>query len=110
MPDIRGQPGGRSTGGAFDLVHHVLPFALAKTYNLAALRHANRTPFLMGPVQPTLAMPDLDVNAKDPTSLAATPQAGIGWLIPRIRALASTRIAPHGLSWLSRKTLISAAL
>jgi glycosyltransferase involved in cell wall biosynthesis len=37
--------------GHVDVLHHVLPFAFGRTYNLLALVGARRTPFVIGPVQ-----------------------------------------------------------
>jgi glycosyltransferase involved in cell wall biosynthesis len=37
--------------GHVDVLHHVLPFAYGRTYNLLALVGARKTPFVIGPVQ-----------------------------------------------------------
>lgn len=37
--------------GHVDVLHHVLPFAYGRTYNLLALAGARNTPFVIGPVQ-----------------------------------------------------------
>ncbi len=51
--------------GEFDLVHHVLPFALDRTYNLAAALPGRRTPFVIGPIQMPLTVPDTDIDPSD---------------------------------------------
>jgi glycosyltransferase involved in cell wall biosynthesis len=58
----------------FDIVHHVLPFAIGRTFNLTAMLPRRRTPFVIGPVQAPLAVPDVDIDQHD--IRAATRQAG----------------------------------
>ncbi len=57
----------------FDLVHHVLPFALGTTYNLALLLPRRRPPFVIGPVQPPLEVEDTDVDPQDVRSSDPRP-------------------------------------
>lgn len=97
----------------FDVVHHVLPFAIGKTYNLAALWHGTRTPFVIGPVQPPLEEPDTDVDARDlrwhafdggeRSSMLRRGVAG------RAARIASNVIAPLALAPLSSRTIARAA-
>jgi glycosyltransferase involved in cell wall biosynthesis len=80
----------------FDVVHHVLPFAVGRTFNLALLRR-RRPPFVIGPVQTPLAVPDLDLDPRD---------------VRRVRVPSRTRPAGNAaalasplLSVLSRRTV-----
>jgi glycosyltransferase involved in cell wall biosynthesis len=51
--------------GEFDVVHHVLPFALGRTYNAAILWPRRRTPFVIGPIQAPLGVADVDLDPAD---------------------------------------------
>jgi glycosyltransferase involved in cell wall biosynthesis len=99
--------------GQFDVVHHVLPFAIGRTYNLAALRHGAATPFVIGPVQAPLAVLDNDVNARDLRGEADGGATAFPSLrrsmIDRVSILASDVIAPVALWRLSRETFLRAA-
>jgi len=50
----------------YDIVHHVLPFAIGSTFNMSLLlRGANNIPFIIGPVQSLLEVRDKDSNSSD---------------------------------------------
>jgi glycosyltransferase involved in cell wall biosynthesis len=97
----------------FDLVHHVLPFAIGKTHNVAALRHRGTTPYVIGPVQPPLKVPDSDVDPNDLRIFTLRDPAGVPSLRKAIgspiRSLASDVIAPVLFSGLSRRTIARAS-
>jgi glycosyltransferase involved in cell wall biosynthesis len=95
----------------FDVVHHVLPFALGRTYNLATLRHGVATPFVIGPIQPRLSIRDTDV---DPADLSAHLSRGVSTIsLPRrltvsTAGLVSDVVAP-AVSGISARTVRRAA-
>jgi glycosyltransferase involved in cell wall biosynthesis len=68
--------------GEFDLVHHVLPFGLDRTYNIAAALLARQTPFVIGPIQMPLAVPDTDLDPTDVRSVSP-PNASMDPLLIR---------------------------
>ena len=49
----------------FDLVHHVLPFAIDYTFNLSFLLGRRQTPLVIGPIQPPMPVADNDRDASD---------------------------------------------
>jgi glycosyltransferase involved in cell wall biosynthesis len=59
--------------GQFHLVHHVLPFALGRTYNAAIGLPRRETPFVIGPIQSPLEVPDVDLDAADVRGRGAAP-------------------------------------
>ena len=51
---------------SFDILHHVLPFAIDSTFNLFVLfKNKRRVPVIIGPLQAPLTYKDLDVNLSD---------------------------------------------
>lgn len=48
----------------FDIVHHILPFAINNTFNLNFIFKRNKN-LLVGPIQSPLAYQDLDINLAD---------------------------------------------
>jgi glycosyltransferase involved in cell wall biosynthesis len=97
----------------FDVVHHVLPFAVGKTHNVAALRNRPTTPYIIGPVQPPLEVPDTDINANDLRSFTSRRPGGAASLkraiSGRISSFSSEAIAPAVFSRLSRRTITAAS-
>ncbi len=50
----------------YDIVHHVLPFAIGSTFNMSLLlKGTNNIPFIIGPVQSLLEVRDKDSNSSD---------------------------------------------
>ena len=97
----------------FDIVHHVLPFALGRTYNFAVLRHGSRTPFVIGPVQSPLTVRDTDVEPTDLRSYGSQDESRLASL-ERLAgrtfgAFLSAVAAPLLLSRVSARTLSGAA-
>jgi glycosyltransferase involved in cell wall biosynthesis len=82
--------------GEFDLVHHVLPFAIDRTYNLAAALPTRRTPFVIGPIQTPLAVADVDLDASNVRKASPSPSSVNPLLV---------RAADPVLRVLSRRTL-----
>jgi glycosyltransferase involved in cell wall biosynthesis len=50
----------------FDILHHVLPFSINRTFNLSLILKRKVTPSVIGPVQSSLSLPDWDklINKK----------------------------------------------
>lgn len=97
----------------FDLIHHVLPFSVGRTYNLAALRHGRATPFVIGPVQPPLPVRDADRDPADLKSHAFRRQTRLTAARTAVghagRVFLSDGVAPLVFGRLSRKTMADAA-
>jgi glycosyltransferase involved in cell wall biosynthesis len=97
----------------FDVVHHVLPFALGKTYNVAALRHGHTTPFVIGPVQASLSVPDSDVDAKDLRAHGIKDRSHLASIrrviADQARSFSTDVVAPVAFSGLFRRTIAEAA-
>jgi glycosyltransferase involved in cell wall biosynthesis len=97
----------------FDLVHHVLPFAVGKTHNVAAMRNRATTPYVIGPVQAPLDIRDTDIDPKDLRSFTAS--GGVGPTSLRraitgpIGSFGSDVIAPLVFSRLSHRTIARAS-
>jgi glycosyltransferase involved in cell wall biosynthesis len=99
--------------GDFDIVHHVLPFAIGKTFNLAAMRSSFGLPFVIGPVQPPLTMHDDDL---DPTDFKRHVSERAGRLaavrrsmVQTGRRIVSDTLAPATLSGIAKATMRRAA-
>lgn len=99
--------------GRFDVVHHVLPFAIGKTYNVAALRHGAEIPFVIGPVQPPVAVRDAEVDPTDFKSYSSERRTGLASLRRSVGhtldEFASDVLAPFAFSGLSARTVRRAA-
>lgn len=95
--------------GHYDVVHHVLPFAIGRTYNVAALRHGSTTPFVIGPVQPPVAVRDPDVDPTDFKSHRSQGRTGLASLrrsaTYTFGAFVSDVLAPVTFSRLSARTV-----
>jgi glycosyltransferase involved in cell wall biosynthesis len=94
----------------FDVLHHVLPFAVGKTHNLAALRHRAVTPYVIGPVQPSIVR-DTDIDPNDLRSFEGrsgvkSARRAVG---DSIGSFASDVVGPLAFSRLSRRTIAGAS-
>jgi glycosyltransferase involved in cell wall biosynthesis len=84
--------------GRFGVVHHVLPFAIDRTFNLAAVFPWRSTPFVIGPVQPPLSLPDFDLASRDARGALSS------WRRARLRE-GTAPASPPGVGFLSSRTL-----
>jgi glycosyltransferase involved in cell wall biosynthesis len=98
---------------AFDIVHHVLPFAIGKTFNLAAIRRGVGTPFVIGPVQPPLTAHDADLDPTDFKRYGSKRERGLAAVERSVtqsgRRFLSDTVAPTAFSGISRATVRRAA-
>jgi glycosyltransferase involved in cell wall biosynthesis len=85
----------------FDILHHVLPFGIGYTFNLALLVHKNSFPMVIGPIQAPLEILDTDIGTGMSVDQKVKSNKDIFPVL--------LRLLKKPLNYLSMKTLSSAS-